>query len=55
MGIATILETKKIILLAGKNKKQIIKKLLTCKINSNLPASYLKLHNNCTILFENSK
>ena len=45
MGIASILKSKKIILLAsGKNKSAVISELLTEGINTNLPATMLKVH-----------
>ena|SRR3989338_5147733 len=52
MGIATILEAKKIILLAGKNKKEIISQVLKTKINPQIPASFLKLHPRCIFIVE---
>lgn len=52
MGIGTILESKKIILLAGKEKKETIGKVLSRSISPDIPASYLKLHNNCTFIVE---
>lgn len=53
MGIGTILEAKKIILLAtGKDKAAVIKKLLKSKASINLPASYLKGHNNAIIILD---
>lgn len=42
MGIGTILEAKEIIILAGKNKKEIIGKTLTSKPTAKIPASFLK-------------
>ncbi|MCM4166277.1 Glucosamine-6-phosphate deaminase 1 [Arenibacter antarcticus] len=45
MGMATILQSKKIILLlTGEDKKHTIKKLLNKEITSFLPASFLWLH-----------
>lgn len=45
MGISTILKSKKIILLAsGANKSRVVGELLTGGINTNIPASLLKVH-----------
>lgn len=47
LGMADILQSKKIILLlTGSNKKSVIDKLLTKKITTHLPASFLWLHRN---------
>ena len=46
LGMADILQSKKIILLlTGSKKKDVIKKLLSKQITTNLPASFLWLHN----------
>lgn len=46
LGMADILQSKKIILLlTGSKKKEVIKKLLSKQITTNLPASFLWLHN----------
>ena len=46
LGMADILQSKKIILLlTGSKKKEVIKKLLSKRISTNLPASFLWLHN----------
>ncbi|MCP4974820.1 MAG: galactosamine-6-phosphate isomerase [Maribacter sp.] len=46
LGMADILQSKKIILLlTGLEKKEIIKELLSKQISTNLPASFLWLHN----------
>ena len=46
LGMANILQSKKIILLlTGTKKKDVIKKLLSKQITTNLPASFLWLHN----------
>ena len=46
LGMADILQSKKIILLVtGAKKKEVIKKLLSKRITTNLPASFLWLHN----------
>jgi len=53
MGIATVLEAKKILLLAnGKKKQSVIKKLLQTKPIKDLPASFLKLHPDVTIMLD---
>lgn len=52
MGIGTILESKKIILLAGKEKKETISRVLSHGISKDVPASYLKLHDDCTFIVE---
>jgi len=55
IGVADILQSKKIILIVcGKNKQAIISKLLEKKITTSLPASFLWLHNatECLILDE---
>jgi len=52
IGIQTIMSAKEIILLAGKNKKRIISKVLKSKITSDIPATVLKKHPNCTIIVE---
>ncbi len=45
MGIGTILKAKKIILLAcGANKHRVVNELLSGGINTDIPASMLKLH-----------
>ena len=45
LGMADILQSKKIILLiTGANKKEVIQKLLSKKITTYLPASFLWLH-----------
>ncbi len=45
MGMATILKSKKIVLLAsGKSKRAVVSQLLTNEINTELPATILKVH-----------
>lgn len=47
LGMADILQSKKIILLVtGADKEKIIEQLLTAKITTQLPASFLWLHSN---------
>ncbi len=53
MGIKTIMSSKKVILLAsGKNKAEAIFKTVNGKINPNVPASILQLHNNVTLILD---
>ena len=53
MGIATILESRKIILLAsGKNKAEIIKKLIKNQETEQVPASALRQHTNVTFILD---
>lgn len=53
MGIATILEAKRCILLAtGGSKAQVIQKLVEDDISSHLPASFLKTHPNFTLIID---
>jgi len=45
LGMADILQSKKIILLVtGSNKRNVIEKLLSKQIDTHLPASFLWLH-----------
>ena len=53
MGIRTIMNSKKIILLAnGLNKAEAIERAVKGKINPNIPASILQLHNDVTIIID---
>lgn len=53
MGIGTIISAKKVILLAyGKEKEKIIQKLFQTGITTDLPASFLRLHPNVTVLVD---
>lgn len=53
MGIKTIMNSKKIILLvSGISKAEVIEKAIKGKINPNLPASILQLHNDVTIILD---
>lgn len=53
MGISTILKSKKIVLLAsGKNKHAAVKELLTENINTNLPATMLKVHPDVVLIVD---
>lgn len=51
MGIRTILNSKKLILIAsGAHKKGILEKALLGSVDPNIPASYLSLHAHVTVL-----
>lgn len=51
MGIGTIMKAKKIILLAsGANKKEAIDALKNSYLNTNVPATMLKLHEDVTVI-----
>jgi glucosamine-6-phosphate deaminase len=51
MGIATILKSKRILLLvSGKGKAEILKKLLESEQTESIPATALKGHNDVTII-----
>jgi len=53
MGLGTIMESKKIIMLAnGKNKRDAIKKLLNGSENEEVPATVLKNHPDVTIIVD---
>ncbi|WP_299886123.1 glucosamine-6-phosphate deaminase [uncultured Lacinutrix sp.] len=53
MGIGTVMSAKRIVLLAwGLNKGEIIKETVESKISSNVPATYLQQHNNCTFVLD---
>lgn len=53
MGVGTIMEARKIFLLAwGEEKADIIKKAVEDKISDSLPASYLQMHQNATVCID---
>jgi glucosamine-6-phosphate deaminase len=53
MGIKNIMFTNHIVLLAsGKEKSDAVYKMIHGKVNTNLPASILQLHPNCTIILD---
>ncbi len=53
MGIASILESKKIVLLAtGEGKSTAVKKALNGPVTSKVPASYLQNHIDCTFIID---
>lgn len=52
MGIKAIMQAKKIVLIAnGSAKAEIIEKALAGEITPEIPASILKLHKDCTIIY----
>ena len=54
MGIATVRKAKRIVLLGwGENKAGIIKKTIEGTISSQVPATYLQGHKNCTFVLDN--
>ena len=54
MGIATVFEAKRIILLAwGENKAQIIKETIEGEVSSKKPATYLQNHATTTFVLDN--
>lgn len=51
MGISTLLSSRKIIMLAfGADKKEVVERALSNGINPEIPASFLKLHDNVAVL-----
>jgi glucosamine-6-phosphate deaminase len=53
MGISTVKKAKRIILLGwGQNKANIIKKTIEGQVTSQVPASYLQDHPNCTFVLD---
>lgn len=53
MGIATILESQKVILLAsGSKKARAVQQALAGPVSTDMPASYLSLHSNATIYLD---
>ena len=53
MGIGTIMESKKIILIAtGSNKADIIAKAIEGPVTALVPASILQFHNNVTFIVD---
>ncbi|WP_350285277.1 glucosamine-6-phosphate deaminase [uncultured Croceitalea sp.] len=54
MGIATVQSAKRVVLLGwGQNKADIIKKTVEGEISSEVPATYLQEHTNCTFVLDN--
>ncbi|MFZ9673175.1 MAG: glucosamine-6-phosphate deaminase [Flavobacteriaceae bacterium] len=55
MGVGTILKSKKIYLLAwGEGKSAIISRTLESPINKSIPSTYLKRHNDTTIILDHA-
>ena len=53
MGMGEILNAKKILLfMYGKGKATITKELFNNKITTNIPATFLKMHNNITLIMD---
>ncbi|MDO6819693.1 glucosamine-6-phosphate deaminase [Zobellia sp. 1_MG-2023] len=53
MGIATVMSAKRIVLLGwGENKASIIKKTVEGEVSSQVPATYLQNHKNCTFVLD---
>jgi glucosamine-6-phosphate deaminase len=53
MGIATVRSARRIILLAwGSNKSDIVKETIEGDISSQVPATYLQEHDNCTFILD---
>jgi glucosamine-6-phosphate isomerase len=50
MGIGTIMKARKILLIAGADKKKIIEKSLFGKVTPEVPASVLQLHSDVTVV-----
>ena len=54
MGISTVQNARRIVLLGwGQNKAGIIKKTVEGEISSEVPATYLQRHYNCTFVLDN--
>ncbi|MFH6605001.1 glucosamine-6-phosphate deaminase [Maribacter algicola] len=53
MGISTVMNAKRVVLLGwGQNKADIIKKTVEGEISSQVPATYLQGHKNCTFVLD---
>ena len=50
MGIGTILKARRILLIAGADKREIVEKVLTGPITPWVPASVLQLHRDVTVI-----
>lgn len=50
MGIGTIMRAKKILLIAGADKQEIIEKVVNGPVTPSVPASILQLHSDATIV-----
>ncbi|MCL2014018.1 MAG: glucosamine-6-phosphate deaminase [Oscillospiraceae bacterium] len=51
MGIQTILSAKEILLIAGNDKSDVIRKLKKGGITSGFPVSILRYHPNCSVIY----
>ncbi|PIR97028.1 MAG: glucosamine-6-phosphate deaminase [Candidatus Doudnabacteria bacterium CG10_big_fil_rev_8_21_14_0_10_41_10] len=51
MGIGTILSAKKILLLAGAKKKEIVEKSILGPVTPKVPSSYLQKHSDVSIIY----
>jgi len=51
MGIGTILKAKKILLVGGADKKDIIEKAIYGDVTPEVPASALQLHKDVTVIY----
>ncbi|MRH99120.1 glucosamine-6-phosphate deaminase [Kriegella sp. EG-1] len=55
MGISTVMNAKRLVLLGwGQNKAEIIKKTVEGEISSQVPATYLQQHKNCTFVLDSA-
>ena len=50
MGIGTILKARRILLIAGADKREIVEKALTGPVTPWVPASVLQLHRDVTVI-----
>lgn len=54
MGIGTIMQAKKIVMIAGAEKREIIDRAMNGKVSPQVPASVLQLHPDVTIVISRS-
>lgn len=55
MGIGTIMKAKKILLIAGPDKAEIVEKACFGKVTPEVPASVLQLHPDVTVILSAGK
>ena len=55
MGIGTIMKAKKILLIAGPDKAEIVEKACFGKVTPEVPASVLQLHSDVTVILSAEK
>lgn len=55
MGLGAIMSAKKILLIAGEDKFDILKEAMTGPVTPKVPASLLRLHNNVTVVYVGKK